>query len=99
MPVSPSLKTSRVVARLPSGEILDPGERRPQTGPVVCPGPNQWGSCPTILQGQTPACRGAEWIYLSPSGTHEWELRVEMHSAVCPAASLDPLGPLPVPGD
>ncbi len=89
----------RVIARLTSGEILEPGVRSPQPGRAACPGPNQWGSCPLALHGGAPICTGAEWFYVAASGELAWRIQLHWDSAACPAAMLDPLGPLPTPGD
>ncbi len=94
-----SARAPRVVARLPSGEIIEPGARTSRPGSTVCPGPDRWGSCPEALKGRTPPCTGADWYYRTASGGREWELKLEMPSAACPAVTLDPFGPVSVPGD
>ncbi len=98
MPSQPARGAARVVARLPSGEILDPSLRQAELTRAICPGPNQWGSCPTALAGGTRPCAGAEWLYVR-EGEPEWRGAFYPGTAACPMAALDPFGPLAAPAD
>ncbi len=81
---------TRVYAELPSGEFLVPGD------PSSCPGPDAFGACPITETSTERPCAGATWHYDGPSG---WRFEFRSDSGACPAAVLDPLGPLPVPLD
>jgi hypothetical protein len=82
--------THRVYAELTSGERLVPGVS------ATCPGPDAYGACPLAGNGVTLPCAGATWCY---DGQQSWRFVFRADAGVCPAVLLDPLGPLPTPGD
>lgn len=82
----------RVYADLVSGGRLVPGQSE------RCPGPDSYGICPFVgMQTELP-CTGATWHY---DGAQSWDFEFfpSDSSGICPVAVLDPLGPLPTPGD
>ena len=91
------LNQARLVAQLPSGELLVPnGEPRP--GVAICPGPDTWGRCSLVLEGRDRLCAGASWLQRYPGSPTSWRFTMMLtdpevtDSATCPAAVLDPLG-------
>jgi hypothetical protein len=81
----------RVYAQLPSGEHLVPGAH------ALCPGPDAFGACPVADLPSGRPCAGATWHY--NSAERGWHFEFASGSSVCPAAVLDPLGPIAVPLD
>jgi len=79
---------ARCNARLASGDILVPGVS------PECSGPDAFGVCPH--PSETRPCQGATWHYTGRAG---WLFEFPGRSGVCPVSFLDPLGPLPIPGD
>lgn len=88
-----------LVARLPSGELLVPGTWSQPPSRLHCPGPDSRGSCPLALAGVEVPCAGAEWLYFAGAPEPAWRCVPARVGAACPAATLDPLGPLPTPAD
>jgi hypothetical protein len=71
-----------VFGRLPSGELLAPGETE------GCAGPDAWGQCPAVAEGREPGCAGATWFYApEPS----WRVQIPPSTGMCPLVRLDPL--------
>jgi hypothetical protein len=85
-----AIPTNRVYAELPSGELVVPGE--------TCAGPDTYGMCPMAQNGVELPCAGATWHYAGEQGW-TFAFNAENADGICPMTVLDPLGPLPVPGD
>lgn len=87
---SSGVNKPRLLAQLPSGQLLIAGPATTPGEHLTCAGPNRWGQCPAAARGERPACEGAAWFRSDGPG-RVWHFSFPGTRAACPAALLDPV--------
>jgi hypothetical protein len=85
---TPNLHRQRFVARLPSGQLLVPGDQQAVPGALTCAGPDAWGDCPMAMAGDRPLCEGAIWRL---TDKRLWRFDFGLESMICPLSVIDPV--------